>query len=174
MVQRTSMRQADPDVDRLLGYASDRTQNNQFRVTRLRRLADRVADHIGSPRVRHRSGRLRSAIVIGLGCAAASTAGVPAAPQVIVNEPRGLALLPSPRSWRRASSRHVRALARVVSARPHDLADPALWVNQHYCLGRQLLRRASPSAGEIAPDGFGQLGAGFDPERAPEKIYASA
>ena len=59
----------------------------------------------GSSRVRHGSGRLRSAIVIGLGCAAASTAGVPAAPQVIVNQPGGLALLPSPRSRRRTSSR---------------------------------------------------------------------
>ena len=66
------------------------------------------------------------------------------------------------------------ALARVVSARPRDLAEPALWVNQHDCLGRQLLRRASPSDGEIAPDGFGLVGTGFDPERAPEKIYASA
>jgi hypothetical protein len=70
-----------------------------------RRHLDSDSRYGGSSRVRHGSGRLRSAIVIGLGCAAASTAGVPAAPQVIVNQPGGLALLPWPRSRRRTSSR---------------------------------------------------------------------
>ena len=62
----------------------------------------------------------------------------------------------------------------MVSDRPYDLANPVLRVNQYYCLGGQLLRRASPPSGEIAPDDFGRVCTGFDPERAPEKIYAPA
>src|SRR5207302_10869403 len=70
--------------------------------------------------------------------------------------------------------RHERASARVASDRLNDLANPVLRANQYYCLGGQLLRRASPPSGEIAPDDFGRVCTRFDPERAPEKIYAPA
>jgi hypothetical protein len=53
-----------------------------------------------------------------------------------------------------------RALSSGARGRPHNFASAVLRAGQHYCLGRQSLRRISPSCSKAVPTNIRGAGAG--------------